>query len=281
MIHKNEAKKTRFYSHFLKNFLAGLVIGIASITPGISAGVIVAAAGFYEPIVHALANFPKECRKSIGLLLPLGLGAGVGILLFSRVMQELMIAAESLVLYLFMGLVVGSIPALFKEANRGGFRKRFFGATFLAFAFVFVSGQLVADLPRETGSMELDVVTMLLCGAVLAFGSVIPGVSSSLILIQLGVYRQLLTALTAFNLRTLALVGVGFVVTTLLMLKIVDFLFRQYRGFAYYGVIGFLGGSLVMVFPGLRTGTGLLMDLVFFLAGTALSWGSMRWRRSD
>lgn len=276
----NSVEKTRFYFDFLKKFLAGLVVGIASITPGLSAGVIVAAAGFYEPVVHALATFPKELRKSIGLLLPLGIGAGSGVLLFSRVMQELMVTAKSPILYLFMGLVAGSIPALLREANRGGFRQRFLGALVVAFAFVFVTGQWVDDFSRGTGVRGLDIATMLLCGAVLAFGSVIPGVSSSLILIQLGVYEQLLAALTGFHLQVLFLVGVGFVVTALLILKIVDLLFRQYRGFAYYGVIGFLAGSLVMVFPGLRTGLGLALDIVLFFTGISVSMGSMLYKKS-
>ena len=90
-----KTKKTGYYNDFMKKTLVGLVLGVAWITPGLSAGVITAAAGLYEPIVHAIANFRKEYRESIRFLFPIGLGVGIGILLFSRVMQELVAVAKS------------------------------------------------------------------------------------------------------------------------------------------------------------------------------------------
>ena len=87
-------KKTCHYGEFIKKILVGLVLGIAWITPGLSAGVITAATGLYEPIVHALVNFPKEYQKVSAFFFPLGLGVGFGILLFSRVMQELLVIAK-------------------------------------------------------------------------------------------------------------------------------------------------------------------------------------------
>ena len=267
--------KTGYYGVFIKKILIGLVLGITWITPGLSAGVITAAAGLYEPIVHAIVNFPKEYQKSIRFLFPLGLGVGFGILLFSRVMQELLLVAKYPVLYLFLGLVAGSIPALFKEANQNGFRLAFLGAALFTFGFVMLTGQLIPGFSRTGGGTELNVFTALLCGAILAFGSIIPGISSSLVLMYLGLYEQLLAALAGFNLRILALMGVGFGLFALLMLKLVDFLFRQYRGFAYYGVLGVLFGSMVLIFPGIRQDMALVIDSMLFLSGAALSFGMM------
>lgn len=267
-------KETGFYDEFFKKILFGLVMGIAWITPGLSAGVIAAATGLYEPIVHALVNFPQRYRESVGFLFPLGLGVGAGILLFSRVMQELIGIAKAPVIYLFLGLVAGSIPSLFREANRNGFRKQFLGVAVLAFGFVLATGRLMPEGPGLSGGAELNLFAALLCGAVLAFGSVIPGLSSSLILMYLGFYEQLLAAFTSFDLRVLVLTGIGFGAIALLMLKLVALLFRKYRGFAYYGVIGFLFGSMVLIFPGFRLGMALLVDLVLFLAGAALSFGT-------
>ena len=266
--------KTFHYGEFIKKIMVGLLLGIAWITPGLSAGVITAAAGLYEPIVHAIVNFPKEYQKSIRLLFPIGLGVGCGILLFSRVMQELLVIAKFPVLYLFLGLVAGSTPALFTEANQGGFRKRFIGAALLAFGVVMVTGQLIPGV-TETGGSELNAFTALLCGAVVAFGSIIPGISSSLILMYLGFYEQFLAAVAGLNLRLLVLMGVGFGLIALLLLNLVDYLFRRYRGIAYHGVLGVLFGSMVLIFPGFRPGMALVLDLVYFLAGAALSFGTM------
>ncbi|NLW59798.1 MAG: DUF368 domain-containing protein [Firmicutes bacterium] len=266
-------KITGGYGEFMKKIMVGLVLGVAWIMPGLSAGVITAATGLYEPIVHALANFPKEYQKSIRLLFPLGLGTGIGLLLFSRALQELLVIAECSVLYLFLGLVAGSIPALFKEANQSGFRKPFFGVALFTFGLVVATGYLLPGLSRTGGGTELNGLASFLSGAILAFGSIVPGISSSLILMYLGFYDQLLAALTGLKLRILALAGAGFVVIALLMLKLVDYVFRKYRSFAYYGVVGVLFGFMVLTFPGFRPGVALVLDLVLFAAGATLSFG--------
>ena len=276
-----ERKKTGFYNDLFKRFFLGLAIGVAAITPGLSAGVITAAAGLYEPVVHALVQFPKEYRKSIGFLLPLGLGAGSGVILFSRVMERLMLTAKFQVIYVFLGLVAGSIPALFKEANQQGFRKNFLWASAITFGLVLGTGRLLAWFPQHTAARELAAATAFLGGAVLAFGTIIPGISSSLILMYLGLYEKLLAAFTGLDLPVLIIMAAGFGLTALFLLKLVDLLFRRYRGFAYYGVIGFLFSSMVMIFPGFRGGLLLLLDGLLLLASAALSFGLMRLKTKD
>ncbi|HHT48356.1 MAG TPA: DUF368 domain-containing protein [Firmicutes bacterium] len=271
-----ERRERGLYKDFIKKILIGLAIGVAAITPGLSAGVIAAAAGLYEPVVHALVNFPKEYRKSIVFLFPLGFGAGIGVLVFSRVMERLISIAKFQVIYIFLGLVAGSIPALFKEANRRGFRKSFLWAVVIAFGLVLSTGSLLRSSPQQSLTGELDGATAVLGGAILAFGTIIPGISSSLILMYLGVYERLLAAFTGFDLYVLTIMAVGFGITALLLLKLVDLLFQRYRGFAYYGVMGFLLGSMVMIFPGFREGLPLILDLMLLMASAALSFALMR-----
>ena len=109
-----------------------------------------------EPIVHAIANFRKEYRESIRFLFPIGLGVGIGILLFSRVMQELVAVAKSPVLYPFIGLVLGSIPALWVEGNRNGFRTSFIGAAVLTFGFALAAGPVQSQTVIRTSADGLD-----------------------------------------------------------------------------------------------------------------------------
>ena len=125
------------------------------------------------------------------------------------------------------------------------------------------TGYLIPGVSR-TGGSELNALASFLSGAVLAFGSDHSGISSSLILMYLGFYDQLLAAVTGLKLRLLAFWGVGFVVIALLMLKLVDYLFRRYRSFAYHGVVGVLFGFMVRSFPGFaRGGFGLRSSILF------------------
>ena len=91
--------------------------------------------------------------------------------------------------------MAGSIPALFKEANRRGFRKSFLWAVVIAFGLVLSTGSLLRSSPQQSLTGELDGATAVLGGAILAFGTIIPGISSSLILMYLGVYERLLALL--------------------------------------------------------------------------------------
>ena len=269
-------KENIFHADFVKKILMGFVIGIACITPGLSAGVIAAAAGLYEPAIHAIVNIKKEFRKSVIFLLPLGIGAVIGVLLFSKVMKELMINAEFIVLYIFLGLVAGSIPALVKEANSNGFRKRYLWALVIAFVFVICVERNVTWLPNQTSTTQLNIVTPIICGAILAFGTIVPGISSSFILMRIGMYEILLTAIADIDIKILVMAAIGFGVTALVIIKLVDILFSRFRGFAYYAVMGFLIGSMVMIFPGFRTGFDLAVDILLFLASASVSFITMR-----
>lgn len=261
-----------FSKEFATRVFLGLGIGIASITPGLSGGVIAATAGIYEPAIHAIVSVRKEFRRSAIFLAPLGIGAGLGVLLFSRVMRELMARAQFGVLYVFLGLVAGGIPSLVGEANRGGFRLKHLLAATIAFAFVIWAGQISAWAPGRSGEDVMSVGYLVLYGAVIAIGTVVPGISSSFLLIHLGVYEELLSAFTAFDIRVLFFLGCGFAATGLLIVRLVEFLFRRFRGPCYYAVIGFLLASMVTVFPGFRSGWGLVLDTLLFVGGAAASY---------
>ena len=92
---------------FFKRFGAGAVIGLGSIVPGVSGGVIALTMGLYEAILEAITNFFQNPRRNILFLLPLGLGAGFGILVFSNLIAWLMENCKEQVLFLFIGFVAG------------------------------------------------------------------------------------------------------------------------------------------------------------------------------
>ncbi len=270
----NLLKQMIFQANFIKKLFLGLLIGISCITPGLSGGVIATTVGLYEPAVHAIVNLRKEFRQSAIFLFAPAIGVGAGILIFSKIMPNLMMKAEFAVLYVFLGLVAGSIPSLIKEANSGGFRSKYLWATAIAFAAVIWVGQISAWTPNPTDNVRLSEINTILYGAILGVGTIIPGISSSFILIYLGVYERLLTAISNFDIRILALLAIGFIASALLVIQLVEILFRKVRGFAYYTIIGFLFGFMVLIFPGLRTGLGLSIDIALFVAGTAVSFAT-------
>lgn len=257
---------------FVRRFSMGAVIGVACVTPGLSGGVVAAATGLYEPALHAFTHLRQEFKKGALYLLPLALGAGAGILLLGGAVKWLFAAFPTTMLYAFMGLVAGSLPALVKEANRDGHSPRHLLAAALAFAAVLAAEVLLKTVlpPAGLGQRAPDT---LLCGAVVAAGATLPGISSTFGHIQLGVQNQLLRAASSFDVPMLALAAVGCGITALGVAFAADRLFKRRRGLAYHVLIGILAGSIVAVFPGFAQGSQLALDLLLFATcAAAVLW---------
>lgn len=254
---------------FLRDVFLGLVIGVAAITPGLSGGAMAAAMGLYEPIIRALNNIFRTPKRSFHFLIPYALGAIVGVLAFSNAMEWLMQQAPNQVKALFLGLVAGSLPALLREANKKGFRLRYLLALLIALIVVYQAATFTA-WPRPTGG-QLNFAHFILLGVIYAVGSIVPGISSSFIFIHLGVYEDLLRAISTVNIAALFPAAIGFLLGAVFLVRAVEVLFRRFHSLAYYSVLGFLLGSALLILPPLSLGMQLFWDMVTFSFGVILS----------
>lgn len=260
-------------SGFFKLFLLGIIIGIASITPGLSGGVIAVSLGLYTVAIDAIVNIRRQFKKSLTFLFPLCLGAGIGIISFGIVMKPLLEHYEVAVIYLFMGLVLGSLPSFFKEAASGGFRIIYIVPMLIAFCVgMLLSGTINSAKPEG----EMSMLTLLISGGIFSVGMIIPGISSSFLLLQMGVYDKLITAFLGFNIGVIFWVGIGFVIVSLLTIKLVHIALNKFHGQTYFAAFGFLVSSMVCVFPGFQTGAALIVSLLLFATGTAFAYILMK-----
>ena len=256
----------------LLHMLVGLVIGIGGILPGVSGGVMAVSLGIYRPMIDAVANFFKSPKKNILFLAPIGIGAALGLLLGAIVLDGVMVKYEDQVMFLFLGLVAGGIPSFIREANQRGFKPRYLIAT--------VVGALIAStllfLDREAAdSIEADTLRpleALISGAILSVGTVIPGISTSFILMYLGWYKPAMSAVADFDILTLVFLGIGAVVCALLTIKAARWLFDRFYGYAYYGVLGFLIISAILIFPGFSGPLSAIVDLLLVVGGFVVAW---------
>jgi len=263
-------------SDFFKRLIFGLIIGIAGIIPGLSGGVIAAAMGLYEPTVIALTGLFKEPKKNACFLLPFLIGAAAGVLLFSNVVGWLMDTAANQVLFLFFGLVGGSIPSVLKEANAKGFRLRYIGAFMIAMIFVLALDYLGSITTSVAQSATWDMKHEIFYGMIMALGTIVPGISFSFILIYFGAYAGLLAAIAAFDFAVLGPIVLGFIIAAIPLIKLVEIFFRKHHGASYYAVLGFLIASMVVVFPGLAEGWQLFRDMLLLCLGILASFMLLR-----
>jgi putative membrane protein len=102
-------------------FIAGVAGASAMILPGVSGGYLLLVLGVYVPVLAAIHAL-KEALKSgdlssasdpvMAVVLPVGLGVGVGILLISNLIKVVLERHEQATLGVLMGLLVGAVFGL-------------------------------------------------------------------------------------------------------------------------------------------------------------------------
>ena len=106
-------------------------------------------------------------------------------------------------------------------------------------------------------------------------GIVIPGVSKSVILMLLGLYQIYLSAIASLNLSFLFPIGIGLLIGGTLFLCLINFLFKFVKSYTYFGIIGFILGSIFVIYPGftfdIRGMLSIVLLIICFIIGLVLS----------
>lgn len=267
--------------NFLSDFLKGMIIGIGAVAPGVSGGTFAVILGIYKKLTDAIANIFKDFRKKVIMLFPLGLGAVAGVLIFSKIMKYLFENYNTEVKYLFIGLMIGTLPAIFKEANKKGFKKAYilpciitFGITVL---FIILENGVI-NIITEGGT---GLIELLVYGAITGFGTIVPGISSSFILMYIGAYEVMLDAIVNFDLTLLIPIGVGFALSILMFAKLISLLFKRFYGYTYYAVLGFVIGSIITIFPGIEFNFKYLIGILLCVVGFYLSYSLTKYSKDE
>lgn len=228
---------------FLKTLLKGTVAGIGGIAPGLSGSVLLVILGLYEKTVHAMGTLFLDFKKNIKFLIPLVLGFGCGVLLFSKVVDYLLEHYEFYTRYAFLGLVLGTVPLFFREVRKNGFRKGYY-AVILAAA---VLGFLLFGLNRSLFPVitSPNLLQSVLLGVMVAASSIVPGVDSAVILSALGLYELYVSSLADFNLAVLLPAAGGLVLGALVISLVMNLLLKN----AYTLTFSIIFGWFISIIP--------------------------------
>lgn len=266
----------------ISDFFKGICIGAGAILPGISSGVLCVIFGIYDKLVESVLGIFHDFKKNFFYLLPIFLGSTVGIILLGNILNLLLNSFTSPTKYAFIGLILGSIPMLIKQINsQNKFKLHYIFYTIIAFALgllavilekylsssVFTaSSYLIEDLYSNTIPSFFPIVLLAIAGFFMSIGIVVPGVSSTLILMCFGVYNIYLEAVSTINLPVLIPIGFGVVLGGFIFLKIIKFLLSKYYMQTFYSIIGFtLGSVLVLYVPITFDFSGIISIILFLL----------------
>lgn len=286
-------------------FLKALWIGGTMTVPGVSGGTMAILVGIYDRLIGAVSalipgksrdgaegvggtkekicwtDYRRTALQSILFLVVFLLGAGLGILLFAKLISGLLEqpVAGSYVRFFFLGAVAGGIPLILASSKV----KKF--SAWLIFLPIIGAGLVygLTFLPEEMFSLEAAggigaFLLKLVGGIILAIALVLPGVSASQMLYTLGIYEELLSCISDFKIVPLIPLGIGTVLGILLITKTLDMLMTKYPKQTFLIIFGFILGSLPELFPQDAEGNYLLCGLCVAVGFLLAYWIGRRER---
>lgn len=232
---------------FFITYLKGIVVGFGGIAPGLSGTVLMIIFGMYRRMLDALGNFFKDIKGNGKFLLPLVLGMFTGVLLFSNLIDFLMAKFEMPTAFCFLGLILGTVPMIWKEVRKEGFSKIHYGLVALSavacFAFFRFNPHLFPDVT------DPSLLQSVILGVAVAATAIVPGVDPMVCLTTLGLYNVYIDSLANFDLTVLAPMLIGLAAGALGISFCMSLLFKRF----YTATFSVIFGAFLSMIPNILT----------------------------
>lgn len=243
----------------LKDYLLisakGIAMGAADVVPGVSGGTIAFITGIYEELLSTISSVNLESLKVLkkeglkgfwnhingNFLVALLLGIGISIASLAKLITYLLKHHDILLWSFFFGLILSSIYLVGKTIKKWGITKIISLLIGTAVAFY------ITILPPMENPNALWFV--FLSGAIAICAMILPGISGSFILLLLGSYELVLTAIKDVKLSVIGTFGIGCVIGLLSFSKLLSWMFKKYHDLTIALLTGFLVGSLNKIWP--------------------------------
>lgn len=260
-------------NHALTSF-KGFIVGSTMVIPGVSGGTMAIILGIYKDLIHAITSLRKEFKKSVILLFEFVVGAVIGFLLLADLIEMLLKKFEQPTMFFFIGAILGGIPLLVRESKIDVKKPNdiLTGVISLAvgIALVICIGKIPPNVLSFEGSMGLSSVPLVvLTGIIIAIALVLPGISTSHMLLILGMYDYIITIKSHIfdSLGFIIALGISVVIGIFLITKPIEILMDKFPKATYIAIIGFVIGSVIDVFPAMPTGVGIVWCAVTIVCG--------------
>ncbi len=275
----------------IKNFLKGMVVGIANIIPGVSGGTMMVSMGIYDKLIHCITHLLSEWKENLKFLIPIFAGAGAALVGLSFIIEPAFEYFPLQTNCLFIGLIVGGVPAIWNKLKDGNGKVQFKLSHFIPFLLFFglvVGLAIIGETEGQAADLSLSVwsvVKLFGVGVIASATMVIPGVSGSMILLLLGYYNpiietinKLVKSLVAFDIAgimqccgVLIPAGIGIVVGIFAIAKLIEIVLEKFPTYAYWAIMGLIVASPVAILLVGEVGTitivSILVSAVTFIAG--------------
>lgn len=290
-----------------KSAVLGFFIGLAVIVPGISGSTVAIIFKLYDGFLYALGNLFKQFKKCFAFLLPIGIGAVIGVLLGFIAVEKLLELLPFAIVCLFAGLMVGAFPAVTDELKGAKITKKRICLFALGLAIPVGLGIYSAISTAHAGATVSDIFVQVkwwqvliafVLGTAVGLTQIVPGLSASALLMAVGWFTGLVgsVSMTYWKINPqifwiYAGLGIGFIFGILCFSKMLTAVFEKARHTAYFMIVGlslgsivsmFCNGDVIKVYLSWKSGVNLLdilLGTVLFIGGIIGAYALVKYQR--
>lgn len=230
-------------------------MGAADVVPGVSGGTIAFITGIYEELLNSIKNINISAIKLLftfklkhfwgkingNFLFALVLGIGISIFSLAKIMTWLL-ANEPIVTWsFFFGLIIASALTVSRDVSKWNW-----SAVVSLFAGIALAFMITVITPASTPDAWWFII---ISGSIAICAMILPGISGSFILLLLGKYAFIMTAVSNLQFNIIALFGVGAVVGLMAFSRVLSWLLEHFRNATIALLTGFMIGSLNKIWP--------------------------------
>ena len=288
----------------VKGGVLGTFIGLAVIVPGVSGSAMAIIFRLYEKLLYALGNIFKKFKKCFRFLLPIAIGAVIGLVLGFFGVRALLNFMPFAIIALFAGLMLGAFPSV-KDQLKG---ERPTTKRILLFILGLILPIVISAISifATEGTVSLDnlqfyhYIIFLVLGYIIAITQLVPGLSATALLMAFGYFSSLINSISLSYWQSnpkifivyLCLI-VGFVIGLFTVSKFMSKLIDRYRAPTFFTVAGLSLGSVVSMFfnPDIvavyrswdfswSTWCDLGVGIVLFIVGIIVAYLFVRYERN-
>ena len=245
----------RSFKDYFLLFLKGIGMGSADVVPGVSGGTIAFITGIYEELLSSINSFDAKAfrllfsfkikefwiRVNGSFLLPLVAGILLSAMTLAKIITFLLDKHPIQIWSFFFGLIIISSISVAKEINKWNFYTIVSGLCGIAIAYV-----ITTVTPSTTPN---GLWFVFISGAVAICAMILPGISGSFILLILGKYAYIMSALKNLDTTIIAVFASGCVIGLFTFSRLISWFLQKFHNYAIALLAGFMIGSLNKIWP--------------------------------
>lgn len=271
---------------FIKLIVIGVILGVANVIPGVSGGTLAVVFNIYDRLISVITLNVKKIFSEWKFILPLVVGMGLGIILFSKAITFLFEHYPVQTNWFFIGIILGSIPMIIKRLlvasknSAKGAEKKAVPVSAIVCGVVALGIMAImtyvnvaeSGAPIQTELTPVLAVKLFIGLACATIAMIIPGISGSFLMLVVGIYSTIIAAISDFNIPLLIPAVIGGAVGLLGGAKLVRFLMAKVPAQTYGAIMGLVLGSILVIFPGFGGFATLATSLLAAAVGFVVSF---------